>query len=141
MTFIPIFHFLLRLLASPSDDGTLLRTELASAIVSVTDDPQEQRQLAKIARYESSLRRDVADCRLLGKAGERGAWQIRARGAKERDRLCVSFADDARIALERIRESTRACRSLPPDERLSVYTRGSCRSVEGRRLSKTRFAP
>lgn len=140
MTFIPILHFLLRLLASPNDDGTLLRTEMSVAIVSVTDDAQEQRQLAKIARYESSLRRDVAECRRKGPQGEVTAWQIIARSDAERARLCISLEGDARFALERVRESTSACRASAPEDRLAIYTRGRCNSAEGKRLSRTRYS-
>jgi hypothetical protein len=117
------------------------RVALARAIVAVTDDAQEQRQLARIARFESSLRADVADCRVRGAAGEVSAWQVLARGADERRALCVSLEDDARIALGRVRESRSACRRLPVEEQLAVFTRGNCASVEGRRLARTRYTP
>lgn len=118
-----------------------VRDAFARAIESATSDPQEQRQLARIARFESSFREDVIGCRKLGAAGELTAWQILPRGMDERRRLCVTLEQDAKLALERIRESTRACRHLPKEERLAVYTRGSCSSVEGRRLSRVRYAP
>ncbi len=140
VAFLHVLFFTLRLLASRGDDDLALRHELSAAIVAVTDDPQEQRQLAKIARFESSYDRDVAECRRKGAAGEVSAWQIIARGAEERSRLCVSLEGDARIALGRVRESVRACMHLPADERLSVYARGKCASVEGRRLSRIRYA-
>ena len=136
-----VLLYTLRLLAHRGDDDLALRTELAAAIVAVTDDPQEQRQLAKIARFESSYARDVAECRRKGSVGEVTAWQILARSDAERARLCISLEGDARVAQGRIRESVAACRSLPVDERLAVYTRGRCSSVEGRRLSRVRFAP
>lgn len=138
---LPILLFMLRLLASGGDEDLAFRVELSTAIVAVTDDPQEQRQLAKIARFESSFRRDVAECRKKGAAGEVTAWQILARSDDERARLCISLEGDARVALGRIRESVSACRSLPVEERLSVYTRGRCHSVEGCRLSRVRYAP
>ena len=141
MTFITVLLFMIRLLAPRTDDDIAYRTALAVAIVSVTDDPQEQRQLAKIARFESNYRRDVGDCRVLGGVGERGAWQILARGAVERAALCVSLEGDARIALARIRESVSACRHLPKEARLAIYARGRCSSAEGQRLSKVRYAP
>lgn len=140
MTMLHVLLYTLRLLASSGDDDLSLRTDLASAIVAVTDDPQEQRQLAKIARFESSFRRDVAECRKKGAAGEVSAFQILARSDAERARLCISLEGDARVALGRIRESIAACRSLPVEERLAVYCRGRCTSVDGRRLSRVRFA-
>jgi len=136
-----VLLYTLRLLAHRGDDDIALRTELAAAIVAVTDDEQEQRQLAKIARFESSYSRDVAECRRKGSVGEVTAWQILARSDSERSRLCISLEGDARVALARIRESVSACRSLPAEERLAVYTRGRCHSVDGRRLSRVRYAP
>lgn len=115
------------------------RLELVEAVVDVTDDPQEQLLLVAIPRWESSYRRDVAECRRRGPQGEVTAWQILPRSEAERARLCVSLAGDAQLALERIRESLGACASLPPHERLALYARGRCSSVEGRRLSRVRW--
>ncbi len=140
MLVLRVLLYTLRLLAHTGDDDLAFRTKLAAAIVEVTDDPQEQRQLAKIARFESNYRRDVGECRKKGDAGEVTAWQILARSDAERARLCISLEEDARIALSRIRESVAACAALPVDERLSVYTRGRCSSNEGRRLSRVRYA-
>lgn len=51
---------------------------------------------------------------------------------------------DRRKCLRRVlhmaRESFRACRALPVEERLAVYTRGSCSNETGRRLSRPRVA-
>lgn len=44
------------------------------------------------------------------------------------------------VVVRMLRESIGACRSLPVDERMSVYARGSCTSEQGRRLSRDRFA-
>jgi len=123
--------------ASWADDWSH-RLRIAEAIVAVTDDVEEQLTLAKIARYESAYRLDVADCRVKGSVGEVTAWQILARSREERASLCVSLEADARLALARVRESTRACRQLPREERLAIYTRGSCSSAEGRKLSRHR---
>lgn len=115
------------------------RSELADAIVAATDDLQEQFLLASLPRWESSYRRDVAECRRKGPQGEVTAWQVLARNDAERARLCVSLEEDARMALERVRESLRSCSGLPAAERLAVYARGSCASVEGKRLSRVRW--
>ncbi len=120
------------------DDG-VFRLELATAAAAVTEDLQEQLLLVVIPRWESSYRRDVAECRRKGPQGELGAWQILPRSDDERRRLCTSLEGDARVALERIRESLAACPELPPAERLAVYTRGRCSSAEGRRLSRIRW--
>jgi hypothetical protein len=135
VSFLRVLLYTLRLLAHTGDEDLAYRTELAAAI-----DAQEQNQLAKIARYESSFRRDVGECRKRGSVGEVTAFQILARSDEERSRLCISLEGDARVALTRIRESVRACRHLPEDERLAVYARGRCSSVEGRRLSRVRWA-
>lgn len=44
-----------------------------------------------------------------------------------------------RVVLRMARESFRACRALPVEERLALYARGSCDSVEGQKLSRTRM--
>jgi hypothetical protein len=51
----------------------------------------------------------------------------------------VSLEGDARLALERIRESLAACRHLRPEWQLSIYTRGKCNSREGHKLSEARW--
>ncbi len=125
----------------PADDMTTARTRwrLASAIVSATIDRTEQDLLASIARHESLFERAVVDCETFGVAGDRGAWQVVPLSLAEGLALCVSYEQDARIALDRARQSVRACRHLPPPERLAVYARGRCDSVEGRRLSRVRW--
>ncbi len=130
---------MLSMLPSRGDRDVAYRTELAEAVASVTDDLQEQLLLVGIARWESFYRRDVGECRRKGPQGEVSAWQILPRNDAERRSLCVSLAGDARVALARIRESVTACASLPATERLAVYARGRCSSVEGRRLSRVRW--
>jgi hypothetical protein len=139
MAALRVLLFTVRLLAHRGDDDIAFRSDLAAAIVAVTDDEHEQNLLASVARWESFYRRDVAECRKKGGAGEVTAFQILARGDAERARLCVSLEGDARVALGRIRESLAACRELPENERLAVYARGRCASVEGRRLSRVRW--
>lgn len=128
------------LLPSRGIDDDAYRTELVAAVTAVTDDLQEQAILVDIPRWESSYLRAVGDCRLKGPQGELGAWQILPRNDTERAALCVSLEGDARMALSRIRESIAACRASPPPERLALYTRGSCSSREGRRMSRVRWA-
>lgn len=134
-----ILAFWDRMLPARTDAEVVVRVELATAIVDATDSWWERVQLAKIARYESNLRRDVADCVRRGPQGEVSAWQILPRSGAERQALCVSYEADAAIALERIHESLRACSREPEADRLALYARGSCSSVEGKRLSRTRW--
>lgn len=133
-----LLAFMFALMPRRSDADEAFRRELAAAVESVTDDTLERLLLVKVPRFESSYRRDVGECRRKGPQGEVGAWQILARSDEERRRLCVSLAGDAVVALERIRESLRACAHLPLEERLAVYARGRCSSKEGRRLSRMR---
>ena len=139
MTMLRVLLVMLRLMPSRGEADVAYRTELAVAIVSVTDDVLEQDLLASIARWEGAYRRDVGECRRPGPQGELGAWQVLARSDVERARLCASLEGDARLALERVRESITACAHLPPAERLAVYARGRCDSAEGRKLSRHRW--
>lgn len=122
----------------PGEDA--FRVELARVIVTATDDDRERLILTRIARYESNLRRDVAECKVLGPQGEVGPWQALARTPREREEVCGSLEGAARVALQRIRESERACRHLEPLFRGGVYVRGKCGTAEANRLSKVRWA-
>lgn len=130
---------MLELLPARDAADLVLRWRLAHAIVAVTSDAHEQDLLASIARHESRFDEDVVACRRVGAAGDRTAWQIVTRNLAELLVLCRSLEDDAAIALDRVRESVRACRHLPPAERLAVYARGRCSSTEGQRLSRVRW--
>lgn len=123
----------------PGEDA--FRVELARVIVAATSDDRERLILTRVARYESNLRRDVAECRVLGPQGEVGPWQALARSPREREQVCGSLEGAARVALQRIRESEVACRASSPLDRGALYTRGRCDSAEGKRLSRHRWAP
>jgi hypothetical protein len=131
--------FTLRLLPATTDADLAYRVELAEACAAATTDRTERYLCAKIPRFESLYRIDVGRCEKKGAAGELSAWQILPRGEKDISRLCKSLAEDAKVAIERIRESRAACHHLPTEEQLAIFTRGSCDSVEGRRLSRTRW--
>ena len=115
------------------------RLELMKACVEATEDRTERYICAKVPRFESNYREDVGRCRIVGKAGDRTAWQIVPRNSAESERLCNGLVDDARFHLERVRESRTACRHLPKTEQLAMYARGDCASEEGRKLSHHRF--
>lgn len=129
------------LLPPRSDDELAARYEIAQAAELVAGDGQEERQLVRIARFESGFRRDVITCELLGREGEVTAWQILVRRGEDASWMCSDVVAGAIVALERLRESVAACRHLPPSERLALYARGSCSSAQGRRLSRVRYAP
>ena len=115
------------------------RTEVANACTQATDNRTERYICMKVARFESDYREDVGRCTIRGKAGDRTAWQIVPRSRDEADRLCRSLVEDARVHVERVRESRAACRHLPKQEQLAMYARGVCGSEEGRKLSRHRF--
>lgn len=129
-----------RMLPATSGEELSMRWPLASAIAMVTDD-HERRQLARLARFESTFRLDVATCVVHGRAGEVTAWQLLPRPNESAAELCSSLERGAAVALARVRESVEACRSYPAAERLAVYARGRCSSADGRRLSRVRYAP
>ena len=115
------------------------RVEIATACAVATDDQFERFTCMKVARFESSYRPDVARCDVRGSAGEVTAWQIIPRSKGEVDRLCSSLAEGARAHVALARQSRQACRAYPRADQLAVYTRGSCTSAEGRRLSRHRY--
>lgn len=131
--------FMLRLMPATTDAELAFRVEIAEACTAATTNRTERYICAKLPRYEALYRVDVGRCEVKGKAGELTAWQILPRGPKDTERLCRSVAEDAVVAVERIRESRAACRHLPSEEQLSLYTRGRCDSEEGRALSKVRW--
>jgi hypothetical protein len=136
---VKLLIFTLRLLPAPTDAELAYRVELVEACAAVSANKTERYLCAKIPRFESLYRIDVGRCEVKGAAGELSAWQILPRGEKDKERLCKTLEGDARVAIERIRESRAACRHLPPEEQLALYTRGSCDSEEGRKLSRTRW--
>jgi len=141
VTTLVAFSLRLMPLAPGAGDGVMLhRMAIAGACVEATTDRAERYLCMKIPRYEALYREDVAACEVRGRAGEVTSWQILPRTAAERGRLCRSFTGDARVAIERIRESRAACRSLPIPEQLALYARGDCASAEGRKLSRVRWA-
>ncbi len=104
--------------------------------------------LLGLTRYESDWHRDVDDGTTRG--DHKRAWCIGqvlldADGVKKTPEgwtgpdLVADRTRCLRVVLRMARESFRACRALPVEERLAVYARGSCDSVEGQKLSRTRM--
>lgn len=139
----------LRLLpiAPPTDDASTAiydaeltyRVALVDACIAATTDRTERYICVKLARFESNYREDVGRCAIIGKANDKGAWQIVPRSKAEDARLCKTLEEDARFHVERVRESRAACRHLPKEEQLALYARGNCTSEEAKRLSRHRF--
>lgn len=134
----------LSLLPVQNAEELQFRWKLADSIVSVTENGHYQRVLMSIARWESNyierLSSPNCECRKneCDNGRAKGSWQI-IPYVGEKDMLCKSLEQDAALALTRIIESERACYKYPANEGLAVYTRGNCKSVEGRRLSKVRW--
>lgn len=128
---------MLELLPARGNADILYRYELATAIVSVTNNHHEQDLLASISRWESSHRRSIAECKRLGTEGERGAFQVKARTEDEKRTLCGPLEGQVRIALWHLRHSLIACAALEPHDRLSEYTTGRC--IAWQRESRIRW--
>jgi len=108
-----VLLYMLAILPQRDERDVAFRFYLAEAIVESTSDVTEQNTLAKIARWESGYRRDIAACRVNGDhGGAFGSFQVHPRSPQERARICNSLADSARAALIRIRESIAACGDL-----------------------------
>lgn len=120
----------------------MFRYKIVDAVTTVTDDETEQRQLLSLARYETGFHERLAAPNCECHKGEcdggkaRGTWQIIPRGRDEKAKLCISLVDDAAIALVRLRETVRACRRSPSNERFAIWYRGRCDSEEGKKMSK-----
>ncbi len=112
----------------------------ADSIVAVTNVYWEAETLARIGRWESGLRQDVADCTVLGKRGERGIFQVIPRSESEKSDLCSpDFSKQASIAVGRLRESKTACerQGFRGPDILGIYTHGAC--VRNNRFAVRRY--
>lgn len=108
-----------------ADDADKRKT--ASFVIAVED---RESSLDNGAIGDSGQSHCAGQVYLPGNARTREGWtgaDLRADAHK-----CIT------VVVRKIRESFAACRSLPLDERLSGYARGSCTSVEGRRISRDR---
>jgi hypothetical protein len=138
-------------LPSSGADDLAFRGELAQAILDAGTTPHEARLLLRIARWESHYRRDVADCRVLGDRGADGsasvgAWQHHVtpgpHARAEREWICGSLVEAARVARDDVRRSFAVARELPVEERLSVYVAGPAwRTERARRMARVRWWP
>jgi hypothetical protein len=84
--------------------------------------------LGSIATFESSLKDDIDTCAKGGDIDKNGVphawtlWQVHA----PKELACASRLEGARIAREMVRNSFKVCATFDMQDRLSVYTDGSC---------------
>lgn len=118
-----------------------LAGDVAAGIAAATTEPWEAETLGRIAYWESGgMRKDVANCTIIGKLGERGVFQVLPRSVAEQTDLCASdFVKQARVALGRIRESKQVCerQGIRGADVLGVYTHGHC--VRGNAIAALRY--
>lgn len=135
--------------------------DIASDVVAVVLDPEEPplfrgddgaaktaAALLALTRYESDWHLDVDNGTTRGD-GQRswclGQILLDKAGAKTTPEgwtgpdLVADRQKCLRRVLHMMRESFRACSSLPVEERLALYTRGNCASADGRKLSRSRM--
>src|SRR5574338_737878 len=127
---VALFVYLFGLQPHNTPYNDPMAKKAAAAIAAVTDKLWEAETLARIVRWESGLRADVANCTVVGPEGERGLWQVKARTNSEKTDLCSDdLVKQARIALARIRESKEECerKGFRGADILGVYTDGVCK--------------
>lgn len=127
MNALRVLLLMLTLCPARGDKDIAFRMELAQAIVDVTDDVVEQNTLARLAWFESSYRRAVARCEILGDRGKsRGVFQIQGITAYDRKAACGSLAQQTELAVRYIRRSAEACPKNEGAMKLAVYVSGRC---------------
>lgn len=112
----------------------------AEGIAAATNEFWEAETLARIARWESGLQPNVADCTVVSSRGARGIFQVIPRNNSEKIDLCSSdVSKQARIALARIRESKAICekQGLRGADVLGMYTHGTC--IRGNQVAAVRY--
>lgn len=115
------------------------RVSIASAISTTDASDHEALLLARIALFESNYVERVVMCRRGTTKSGRGAFGVIARGPSEYAAACGFTVAAAELGLDRVRESLKACRHLPPRDRLAVFASGRCSSKKGRALSRVRW--
>lgn len=112
---------------------------VVSAIVKTTTDLREVETLIRIARWESgAFRKDVANCKILGKIGERGVFQVWPINEQEKNDLCSSdLTKQVAVALSHINDSITTCKrwGLKGSNLLTVYTHGRCHVAKDKAAS------
>jgi len=116
----------------PYDHQTM--RNVVMGVVDATTDTQFVETLIKISRWESGgFRKDVVNCKILGKLGERGAFQVYPLNEQEKIDLCSSdISKQATIALKHINSSINICKQygLKSSNLLTIYTHGTCHAAK-----------
>lgn len=103
------------------------RWQLSEAIVNATDDEHEQDVLARIAWFESSYRRSVARCEVLGDGGKsRGVFQTQGMSEADRKAGCGTLPQQVEVALRYVRRSAEMCPKNEGAAMLNLYVSGRC---------------
>lgn len=76
--------------------------------------------LSSIISFESRAAARVDSCKIGGPS-----WTI-FQIAGNKKKICKDRKEAARVALAKVRQSFRACRKLPFEDRLSLYATGKC---------------
>ena len=118
----------------PYDHQTM--EQIVTGIVKATTDIPMVETLIRIARWESGgFRADVANCKILGKIGERGVFQVLPSNEKEKTDLCSSdFAVQAAVTITHVNTSINTCKKygLKDSNLLTAYTHGHCLIAKGK---------
>lgn len=111
-----------------------------AAIDYVSREDWEAETLTRIAWWESGFRKEIVNCVIKGKHGDRGAFQIISRNGSEALDACSSDLQiQAKLAISRVRESRTWCEKfgLRQSDVLSGYTVGKC--IRGEPKARLRF--
>jgi hypothetical protein len=121
----------------PYDRQTM--AAVVTGIVKTTTSLREVEMLIRIARWESGgFRKDVANCTILGKIGERGAFQVWPINEQEKKDLCSpDFAVQAAVALRHVNDSIDTCKrsGYKGSNLLTIYTHGKCHAAKDKAAS------
>jgi hypothetical protein len=123
--------------ANPDKNGL---NSILTAVAAVTTDDWEADTLTRIAWWESGYRKEYINCTIIGKAGDRGAFQVIPRSHSEAIDACsTDFEIQAKLALSRIRESRKMCevKGFRGSDVLGGYTVGHC--VRNEPLARLRY--
>jgi hypothetical protein len=125
--FLIVLYQMIMLAPLRGDADTLLRSQLANAIVEGTDDAREQTILARLAYFEGSYSRHVASCAVKGDNGRSlGLFQVQPRSTEDKREACGTLAAQVRVALRFIRRSVEVCSGNVGSAVLNLYVSGDC---------------
>ena len=113
---------------------------LIRSIDTVTQEDWEAETLLRIAYWESRFKKEVVNCTIVGKSGDRGAFQIIPISYSQQLDACSSnYEIQSKLALSRIRESRKVCESkgFRGSDVIGLYTTGKCKS--GDSAARLRF--